>query len=167
LLREKVPDRMAVTFIGENGGREGGSDFTQTTPHPVSGDGVIRFKVPYEFELTLSVLSEDCSVPWRLISLKVLVGEALTDRPVLLHEHQKLYLHQLVQSRLYSEDTPLRDCYQCLHGFCLSLQLDCLHSQVSSRLTVVGREGGRGREGRRDLLSTEIPSHFGGCEDQI
>lgn len=91
---------------------------------------MIRFKVPYEFEVTLSVLSEDFSVPWRLVSLKVLVGEALVDRAVLLHEHQKLYLHQLVQSRLYSDDTPLRDCYQCLHHFCLSLQLDCLHSQA-------------------------------------
>ena len=108
----------------------GAVDIIWCTPS-CPGDGVIRFKVPYEFELTLSVLSEDFSIPWRLISIKVIVGEALANRPVLLHKHQKLYLHQLVQSRLYSEDTPLQDCYQCLHSFCLSLQLDSLHSQAT------------------------------------
>lgn len=50
--------------------------------------------------------------------------------PVLLHDFQMYYLHQLVQSRLYAEESPLVDCYQCLHTFCLSLQLDCLHTQV-------------------------------------
>lgn len=92
---------------------------------------MICFKVPYEFEMCLSVLSDSPSVPWRLISLKILVNEALPDKPVLLHEHQKLYLHQLIQSRLYSEENPLKDCYECLHSFCLSLQLDCLHSQAN------------------------------------
>ena len=92
---------------------------------------MISFKVPYEFELTLSVVSDDLSTPWRLISLKILVSEALPDKPVLLQEQQKLYLHQLIQSRLYSEDRPLQDCYECIHSFCLALQLDCLHSQVN------------------------------------
>ena len=98
---------------------------------PTCADGgVVKFKVPYEFELCLSVLSEDVTVPWRLISLQVVVGEAIAGTPVLLHQHQKLYLHQLIQSRLYTEDQPLKDCYQCLHAFCLALQLDCLHSQA-------------------------------------
>lgn len=98
---------------------------------------MICFKVPYEFDMSLSVLSDSPSVPWRLISLRILVSEALPDKPVLLHEHQKLYLHQLVQSRLYSEDSPLKDCYECLHSFCLALQLDCLHSQANQLSTDV------------------------------
>ena len=53
------------------------------------------------------------------------------ERPVLIHELQKVYLHQLVQSRLFTEEAPLTDCYQCLHSFCLALQLDCLYSQVA------------------------------------
>lgn len=93
--------------------------------------------MPYEFELTLSVLSDSPSTPWRLISLRILVSEALPDKPVLLHDHQKLFLHQLVQSRLYSEEQPLKDCYECLHSFCLALQLDCLHSQANQLSTDV------------------------------
>ncbi len=92
---------------------------------------MICFKVTYEFELQLSVFGDDASMPWRLISLSILVGEALPDRPLLLHDHQKLFLHQVVQSRLYSEETPLTDCYECLHSFCLALQLDCLHGQAN------------------------------------
>ena len=92
---------------------------------------MICFKVPFEFELRLSVLGDDVSMPWRLISLSVLVGDALPDRPLLLHDHQKLYLHKLVQSRLYAEENALPDCYDCLHSFCLALQLDCLHAQAS------------------------------------
>ena len=52
-------------------------------------------------------------------------------KPVLLHECQRLYLHRLLQSRLFGGDAPLLDCYQLLHTFCLNLKLDCLHSQVS------------------------------------
>lgn len=41
-----------------------------------------------------------------------------------------MYLHQLVQSRLCSEDGSLHDLFVTLHHFCLSLQLDCLHAEV-------------------------------------
>ncbi len=92
---------------------------------------MLKFRVPYEFEISLSVVSGELDTPWRLVSLKILVGEALPDKPVLIHEHQKLYLHQLIQSRLYAEDNPLQDCYKCLHTFCLSLCLDCLYSQAN------------------------------------
>ena len=39
--------------------------------------GVITFVVPYEFEVKLSIVSDDLNTPWRLISLKILVGEGL------------------------------------------------------------------------------------------
>ena len=98
--------------------------------HTLAGDGVITLKVRYEFELTLSVVSDDLATPWRLISLRFLVGDVLPDKPVLLHQQQKLFMHQLVQSRLYAEDQPLLDCYRNLHSFSLSLQLDYLNSQA-------------------------------------
>ena len=91
---------------------------------------MIKFKVPYEFEIALSVVSGDPSTPWRLVGLKILVGDVLPQKTVLLHEHQRLFLHQVIQSRLYSEDTPLEECHRALHSFCLSLQLDCLNSQA-------------------------------------
>jgi len=49
---------------------------------------------------------------------------------VLVHESQRVSLHQLLQSRLFGGDAPLVDCHQLLHTFCINLQLDCLHSQV-------------------------------------
>ena len=54
----------------------------------------------------------------------------LVGSPVLLHEQQRAYLHQLVQSRLCAEDGTLADLYSTLHYFCLALQLDCLHAQA-------------------------------------
>lgn len=95
-----------------------------------TGGGVIKLRVPYEFEVALSVVSGDPSTPWRLVGLKILVGDVLPDKNVLLHEHQRLYLHQVLQSRLYVEPSPLLDCCRALHSFCLSLQLDCLNSQA-------------------------------------
>lgn len=68
-----------------------------------------------------------------------LVYSSLTEHPVLIHELQNLYLHKLVQSRLFTEESPLLDCYRCLHAFCLALQLDCLHSQVMWRPDCVCR----------------------------
>ena len=86
--------------------------------------------MPHEFEITLSVVSDDLSTPWRLVSLRILVGDVLPDKPVLLHEQQHLFMHQLLQSRLYAEENPMQDCYRILHSFCLYLQLDCLNSQA-------------------------------------
>ncbi len=116
---------------------------------PLQGQGVVTFMVPCEFEISLSVVGDDVTLPWRLVSMNILVGSSLpgkppnhnyrvvatpwfisTGSPVLVHEFQKVYLHQLIQSRLCADSAPLLDAYQCLHSFCLSLQLDCLHSQV-------------------------------------
>ena len=43
------------------------------------------------------------------------------------------YIHQIVQSRLMVEEEPLLDLYNTLHHFCVSLQLEVLHTQ-SKRL---------------------------------
>uniref|UniRef100_A0A673L1M3 Mediator of RNA polymerase II transcription subunit 14 n=1 Tax=Sinocyclocheilus rhinocerous TaxID=307959 RepID=A0A673L1M3_9TELE len=48
----------------------------------------------------------------------------------LVHSMQVNYIHELVQSRLFGDDKPLQDMYNCLHSFCLSLQLEVLHSQT-------------------------------------
>uniref|UniRef100_A0A1X7SWS4 Mediator of RNA polymerase II transcription subunit 14 n=3 Tax=Amphimedon queenslandica TaxID=400682 RepID=A0A1X7SWS4_AMPQE len=99
------------------------------------GNGRVTLTVPYEFEVTLTLVGDDLSLPWRVLDLKILVGHALSGSPVLVTEQQRLYLLQLVQSRLCSVDGNLNDMFNTLHHFCLSLQLDCLHAEVE-RLSV-------------------------------
>ncbi len=41
------------------------------------GQGVVTFMVPYEFEVSLSVVGDDVTLPWRLVSMKILVGNSL------------------------------------------------------------------------------------------
>ena len=55
---------------------------TQHT-HTLTAKGVVTFVVSYEFEVKLSVVSDDLSTPWRLISHKILVGEGLPGTPSL------------------------------------------------------------------------------------
>ena len=69
--------------------------------------------------------------------LKCPIQFSIPGSPILVHDLQMFYLHQLVQSRLYVEENPLVDCYQCLHTFCLALQLDCLNTQVTSSVYTI------------------------------
>ena len=98
------------------------------------GKGVVVFEVPHEFRLALSVVGDDQQLPWRLVNLEVLVGAGLRGSPPLCHTHQTRYLTQLAQSHLVTADPPLSNTFTLLHTFCLSLLLDCLHTQVGVTL---------------------------------
>ena len=39
--------------------------------------GRVTLTVPYEFEVILTVVSDDVTLPWRLLDLHILVGDAL------------------------------------------------------------------------------------------
>ncbi|XP_055463917.1 mediator of RNA polymerase II transcription subunit 14-like [Psammomys obesus] len=94
-------------------------------------NGRVKFLVEGEFEATLTVMGDDPEVPWRLLKLKILVEDKETgDGRALVHSMQVDFIHQLVQSRLFADEKPLQDMYNCLHYFCLSLQLEVLHSQT-------------------------------------
>ncbi|XP_073523378.1 mediator of RNA polymerase II transcription subunit 14 isoform X3 [Phyllobates terribilis] len=94
-------------------------------------NGRVKFRVEGEFEATLTVMGDDPDVPWRLLKLEILVEDKETgDGRALVHSMQINFIHQLVQSRLFSDEKPLQDMYTCLHSFCLSLQLEVLHSQA-------------------------------------
>ncbi|KAM9319514.1 mediator of RNA polymerase II transcription subunit 14 [Gastrophryne carolinensis] len=94
-------------------------------------NGRVRFRVEGEFEATLTVMGDDPDVPWRLLKLEILVEDKETgDGRALVHSMQINFIHQLVQSRLFADEKPLQDMYTCLHSFCLSLQLEVLHSQA-------------------------------------
>lgn len=94
-------------------------------------NGRVKFRVEGEFEATLTVMGDDPEVPWRLLKLEILVEDKETgDGRALVHSMQINFIHQLVQSRLFADEKPLQDMYNCLHSFCLSLQLEVLHSQT-------------------------------------
>ncbi|KAM6986472.1 mediator of RNA polymerase II transcription subunit 14 isoform 2-T2 [Aplochiton taeniatus] len=94
-------------------------------------NGRVKFRVEGEFEATLTVMGDDPDIPWRLLKLEILVEDKETgDGRALVHSMQVNFIHELVQSRLFADEKPLQDMYNCLHSFCLSLQLEVLHSQT-------------------------------------
>uniref|UniRef100_A0A4W6DHG5 Mediator of RNA polymerase II transcription subunit 14 n=1 Tax=Lates calcarifer TaxID=8187 RepID=A0A4W6DHG5_LATCA len=94
-------------------------------------NGRVRFRVEGEFEATLTVMGDDPDIPWRLLKLEILVEDKETgDGRALVHSLQVNFIHELVQARLCADEKPLQDMYNCLHSFCLSLQLEVLHSQT-------------------------------------
>lgn len=44
----------------------------------VIANGQVTFTVPHEFEVCLTVLGDDMSLPWRLLKLDILVGNRQT-----------------------------------------------------------------------------------------
>ncbi|KAB1253510.1 Mediator of RNA polymerase II transcription subunit 14 [Camelus dromedarius] len=110
----------------------------------LKANGRVKFRVEGEFEATLTVMGDDPDVPWRLLKLEILVEDKETgDGRALVHSMQINFIHQLVQSRLFADEKPLQDMYNCLRillkfepcvypsdSFCLSLQLEVLHSQT-------------------------------------
>ncbi|XP_072252687.1 mediator of RNA polymerase II transcription subunit 14 isoform X2 [Leuresthes tenuis] len=94
-------------------------------------NGRVKFRVEGEFEATLTVMGDDPDIPWRLLKLEILVEDKETgDGRALVHSLQVSFIHELVQARLCADEKPLQDMYNCLHSFCLSLQLEVLHSQT-------------------------------------
>ncbi|XP_022648416.1 mediator of RNA polymerase II transcription subunit 14-like [Varroa jacobsoni] len=93
--------------------------------------GRVIFRVDNEFEVSLTLMGDGPQVPWRLLSINILVEDKDTgDCRALVHPLQVNYIHQLVQSRLVDHSKPLHELFECLHFFCLSLQLEVLHSQI-------------------------------------
>uniref|UniRef100_A0A3B4YNB9 Mediator of RNA polymerase II transcription subunit 14 n=1 Tax=Seriola lalandi dorsalis TaxID=1841481 RepID=A0A3B4YNB9_SERLL len=84
-------------------------------------NGRVKFRVEGEFEATLTVMGDDPDIPWRLLKLEILVedketgGKACT-RPALLHTKVGT-IDKLIDNQLH-------------YSFCLSLQLEVLHSQT-------------------------------------
>lgn len=100
---------------------------------PLIGNGRVKFRVEHEFEVTLTLMGDGPTIPWRLLDINFLVEDPeVGDGQALVHSLQVNYIHQLVQSRLIDNEQPLDDLHACLHSFCQSLQLEVLHSQTLS-----------------------------------
>ncbi|XP_053982530.1 mediator of RNA polymerase II transcription subunit 14 isoform X1 [Hylaeus anthracinus] len=93
--------------------------------------GRVTFLVEQEFSVSLTVMGDGPTVPWRLLELEILVSDRETgDGKALVHPLQTRYVHQVVQSRLADSSNPLSEVYHILHYFCQSLQLEVLYSQT-------------------------------------
>ena len=77
------------------------------------------------------MLKPDKDIPWELLRMKFLVEDVTShDSRSLVHHEQLRFMHALCQSRIYKSEKPICDLYQCLHSFCVSLQLEVLYSQT-------------------------------------
>ncbi|RLU24369.1 hypothetical protein DMN91_002457 [Ooceraea biroi] len=93
--------------------------------------GRVTFLVEQEFSVSLTVMGDGGTVPWRLLELEILVSDRETgDGKALVHPLQTRYVHQVVQTRLAESTNPLSEVYHILHYFCQSLQLEVLYSQT-------------------------------------
>ncbi|KAI1285965.1 Mediator of RNA polymerase II transcription subunit 14 [Halotydeus destructor] len=103
-------------------------------------NGRVTFHVDYEFELSLTLMGDGATIPWRVLSVDILVTDKETgDGRDLVNQYQKNYIRDLIQSRLIENNDPLIDAFNVLHSFCLSLQLEVLQAQ--SRRLIVERLG--------------------------
>jgi mediator of RNA polymerase II transcription subunit 14 len=121
-------------------------------------NGSVTFHVKNEFEIKLTLISDDFSLPWRVLKISFLVKDSqdpsnffyyslniyayaklsnnqktcvhFKDRQ-LVHNVQTNYVHDIVQMRLNENNRPLVDIYKSLHFFAHSLQLEILFDQVA------------------------------------
>ncbi|XP_055842956.1 mediator of RNA polymerase II transcription subunit 14 isoform X2 [Episyrphus balteatus] len=93
--------------------------------------GRVTFEVKHEFNVSLTVMGDGPTVPWRLLDIDILVEDKETgDGKALVHSLQVNYIHRLIQARLVENPNALSEVYNCLHYFCQSLQLEVLYTQT-------------------------------------
>ena len=92
---------------------------------------MVHLHVPGEFDASLTLMGDTDDIPWRLLELKLLVEDFdVGCGKSLVHDRQVNFLHELAQSRLFTNENAMTDLYNMLHSFCLSLQLQVLCSQA-------------------------------------
>ncbi|KAF7491073.1 Mediator of RNA polymerase II transcription subunit 14 [Sarcoptes scabiei] len=92
--------------------------------------GKITFTVMNEFTLTLTLLSDNADLPWKVLNIEILVEDKeINDIKDLVYPFQLIYIRNIVQARLNENNNPLVEAYNILHSFCLGLQLQVLHYQ--------------------------------------
>ncbi|EDO35223.1 predicted protein [Nematostella vectensis] len=80
-------------------------------------DGCVTFHVDNEFEVSLTLMGDDPALPWRLLSINILVEDIETgDGKPLVHQMQYIFRRYFFN--------------YCPDSFCLSLQLQVLHFQA-------------------------------------
>ncbi|RMZ95698.1 mediator of RNA polymerase II transcription subunit 14-like [Brachionus plicatilis] len=94
-------------------------------------NGFVDFEVRNEFEIKLTLVSDNFNLPWRLLKINFLVKDARDPNKVLINNFQVNQIHQYLQEKLNENDRPFVEIYKSLHFFVQSLQLEVLYEQMS------------------------------------
>lgn len=93
--------------------------------------GRVTFHVENEFDLKLTVLGDNPSLPWCVLGLDLLVEDADTgEGRDLVHPAHLKMMERMIQQKMNESQNPLVDVFAKLHNFCLSLQIEVLHDQT-------------------------------------
>ncbi|CAH8494023.1 unnamed protein product [Dicrocoelium dendriticum] len=102
-------------------------------------NGRVLFVVPGEFQVTVTLMSEAIDFPWRILEIKFLIKDPVTNNRNLVNPLQVQFIQNQAQSRLlhrqFDKRPPLIHLYDMLHAFSVSLQLDVLHEQAQRART--------------------------------
>lgn len=95
--------------------------------------GRVTFTVTNEFSLTLTLLSDNANMPWKVLNIEILIEDKeINDIKDLVQPDQLNFIRGIVQTRLNENIKPLVEAYNILHTFCLGLQLQVLAFQSDS-----------------------------------
>jgi mediator of RNA polymerase II transcription subunit 14 len=76
--------------------------------------GYVKFCVKNEFEIKLTLISDDFRMPWRLLKVNFLVRDSQDPNRSLVHKFQTNIVHDILQCRLNENQRPLVDVYTSL-----------------------------------------------------
>ena len=76
--------------------------------------GHVTFLVKNEFEVKLSLISDNFRMPWRLLKVNFLVRDSQDPNRPLVHKLQTNVVHDMLQHRLNENERPLVDIYTSL-----------------------------------------------------
>ncbi len=79
--------------------------------------GYVKFYVKNEFDIKLTLMSDNFRMPWRLLKLNFLVKDSQDPNRSLVHKMQTNYVHEILQCRLNENERPLVDIYKSLREF--------------------------------------------------
>nr|XP_027196694.1 mediator of RNA polymerase II transcription subunit 14-like [Dermatophagoides pteronyssinus] len=95
--------------------------------------GRVTFTVSNEFSLTLTLLSDNNNMPWKVLNIEILIEDKeINDIKDLVQQEQLNFIRIIIQTRLNDNQRPLVEAYNILHTFCLGLQLQVLAFQSDS-----------------------------------
>ena len=80
-------------------------------------NGFVTFLVKNEFEIKLTLMSDNFRMPWRLLKLHFLVKDSQDPNRSLVHKMQTNYMHEILQCRLNENERPLVDIYKSLREY--------------------------------------------------
>lgn len=93
-------------------------------------NGIVTLAVDGEFEVKLSVKSDNLFAPWHIYKTKLFLRDPEEPEQELIHPAQMQLITTSIQSWLNDCENPLVELYRYLHYYCQSLRLQILFEQA-------------------------------------